>query len=154
MRIIKKYPNRRLYDTESSKYITLARVAELVRDKEEFQVIESGTKKDITRGVLLQIIVEQESSEEAIFSSDSLSQLIGYYGNTVPSLFNQYLQGSLRGFSDEQQKLCKQFNAESMNLFSQMVQNNLERWQTVQKNFIDMSGFPYGIAKPPEDDKK
>ncbi len=154
MRIIKKYPNRRLYDTESSKYITLARVAELVRDKEEFQVIESGTKKDITRSVLLQIIVEQESSDEALFSSDSLSQLISYYGNTVPSLFNGYLQGSLRGFADEQQKLCKQFNAESMNLFTQMAQDNLERWQTVQKNFIDMSGFSYGSTKQPEDDKK
>ena len=143
LRIIKKYPNRRLYDTTESKYITLARVAELAKQREPFQVIDTESEKDLTRGVLLQIIMEQEASDQAIFSADSLSELIGYYGNTVPSLFNEYLQNSLKSFTEGQQELCHQFNADSMKVFQKMAHDNMDRWRSVQENFLKMSGVNF-----------
>jgi polyhydroxyalkanoate synthesis repressor PhaR len=141
LRTIKKYPNRRLYDAEDSKYITLSRVAEFAKEGVQFKVVSSESLEDITRSVLLQIILDQEASDKAIFSSESLFELIGYYGNTVPSLFNEYLQGSLKSFSEGQQQLCDQFNADSMKAFEKMASENMEMWQSVQDNFINMSGF-------------
>lgn len=104
-------------------------------------MVNSESLEDITRSVLLQIILDQEASDKAIFSSESLFELIGYYGNTVPSLFNEYLQGSLKSFSEGQQQLCDQFNADSMKAFEKMAAENMEMWQSVQDNFINMSGF-------------
>jgi len=144
LRTIKKYPNRRLYDTEESKYITLSRVAELAKNREPFKVIDTESGKDISRSVLLQIIVEQESSDQAILSADSLSELIGYYGNTVPSLFNEYLQNSLKSFSEGQHQLCNQFNADSMQVFDKMARENMDMWRSVQDNFLNLSGFTPG----------
>ena len=106
-----------------------------------FRVIDSVNSKDITRSVLLQIILDQEATDKAIFSSESLSELVGYYGNTVPSLFNEYLQGSLKSFSQGQQQLCDQFNADSMIVFQNMAKENIGAWQSLQDNFINMSGF-------------
>ena len=148
MRVIKRYSNRRLYDTEDSKYITLVRVAELAKNREQFKVIDTESGKDLTRSVLLQIIVEQEGSDQAILSADSLSELIGYYGNTVPSLFNEYLQNSLKSFSEGQHQLCSQFNADSMKVFEKMATDNMDMWRSVQENFLKMSGF-----KPGEQDE-
>lgn len=141
MRIIKKYPNRRLYDTEESKYITLASVAELAKQRVSFKVIDTESSKDLTRSILLQIIMEQEASDQAIFSADSLSELIGYYGNTVPSLFNEYLQTSLRSFTDGQQQLCQKYNEDSMEAFEKMAKDNMEMWRSVQDNFMSMATF-------------
>lgn len=90
---------------------------------------------------MLQIILEQEASDQAIFSSDSLAELVGYYGNTVPSLFNEYLQGSLKSFSQGQQELCDQFNTNSMALFEKMAADNMDVWQSVRDNFMSMGGF-------------
>lgn len=141
LRTIKKYPNRRLYDTEESKYITLARVAEFAKEHVPFKVIDSESSTDITRSVLLQIILDQEASDTAIFSSESLFELVGYYGNTVPSLFNEYLQGSLKSFTEGQQQLCDQFNTDSMKMFQKMATENIEMWQSVQDKFINMGSF-------------
>ncbi len=141
MRIIKKYPNRRLYDTEESKYITLARVAEYAKAGEQIKVIDTETKGDITRGVLLQIILEQETSDQAMFSVDSLSEIVGYYGNTMPSLFNEYFQQSLKAFSESQTQLQNQFNADSMKIFEDMAKDNLDMWTNVQDNFLKMAGL-------------
>ncbi len=91
--------------------------------------------------MLLQIIMEQEGSDQAILSADSLSELIGYYGNTVPSLFNEYLQNSLKSFTEGQQELCQQFNTDSMKVFQKMAKDNMEMWGSVQDNFLKMSGF-------------
>ena len=83
-RIIKKYPNRRLYDTEESRYITLADVKDLVVNKNEFVVIDKKSGDDITRTILLQVISEQEQQGEAIMSRDFLSQVIRSYGKVMP----------------------------------------------------------------------
>jgi len=107
-------------------------------------VIDTESGNDLTRSVLLQIIVEQEGSDEAILSADSLSELIGYYGNTVPSLFNEYLQNSLKSFTAGQQELCHQFNADSMAAFQKMAADNMDMWRSVQDDFIKMSGFNLG----------
>jgi polyhydroxyalkanoate synthesis repressor PhaR len=141
LRTIKKYPNRRLYDTEDSKYITLSHVADLAKGHVPFKVVDAESATDITRSVLLQIILDQEASDKAIFSSESLFELVGYYGNTVPSLFNEYLQGSLKSFSEGQQELCDQFNTDSMEVFQKLATENMDMWQSIQENFINMSGF-------------
>ncbi len=141
MRIIKKYPNRRLYDTEESKYITLARVADLAKQREPFKVVDTESGKDLTRSTLLQIIMEQEGSDQAMFSADLLSELIGYYGNTVPSLFNEYLQNSLKSFNAGQHQLCNQFNTDSMKVFQKMASDNMDVWRSIQDNFLQMSSF-------------
>lgn len=151
MRVIKKYPNRRLYDTKESKYITLVRVAEIAKDGEQFQVIDSESKEDITRTVLLQIILEQEGSDQAIFSVDSLTELVGYYGNTIPGLFNQFLQQSLKNFSENQTQLQNQFNTDSMKMFEDMAKDNMEIWKGVQENFLKMAQLnPFTPTNKPE----
>lgn len=96
--------------------------------------------------------MEQEGSDQAILSVDSLSELIGYYGNTVPSLFNEYLQESLKSFTEGQQKLCHQFNADSMKVFQKMARDNLDMWQSVQDNFLKMSGFDLGRKQSKDED--
>ena len=82
-RLIKKYPNRRLYDTETSAYITLTDVKKLVLENVEFRVEDAKTKEDLTRSILLQIILEEETAGAPMFSSDMLSQIIRFYGNAM-----------------------------------------------------------------------
>lgn len=96
--------------------------------------------------------MEQEGSDQAILSADSLSELIGYYGNTVPSLFNEYLQNSLKSFTEGQQQLCNQFNADSMQVFQKMATDNMDMWRSVQDNFLKMSSFPLGQAAAKDKD--
>ena len=95
MRIIKKYPNRRLYDTEISKYITLDDVKQLVLDGVVFCVKDVKTEEDLTRSILLQIISEQEHNGEPLLSTESLTQLIRFYGNAYQNVFSSYLEKSL-----------------------------------------------------------
>ena len=96
--------------------------------------------------------MEQEGSDQAILSADSLSELIGYYGNTVPSLFNEYLQNSLKSFTEGQRELCHQFNADSMKVFQKMARDNMDMWRSVQDNFLKMSGFNLGQPNKKEDE--
>ena len=104
-RVIKKYPNRRLYDTEESRYITLADVKNLVLGKIDFLVIDKKSGDDITRSILLQVISEQEQHGEPIMSQDFLSQLIRSYGNAMPGFIANYLEQSLKLFMTQQQTL-------------------------------------------------
>lgn len=87
--------------------------------------------------------MEQEGSDQAILSADSLSELISYYGNTVPSLFNEYLQSSLKSFTEGQQDLCNQFNADSMKVFQTMAKDNIKMWNSVQDSFLKVGGFNF-----------
>ena len=104
-RVIKKYPNRRLYDTEESRYITLSDVRELVIKKIEFVVMDKKSGDDITRSILLQVISEQEQQGEAIMSQDFLSQVIRSYGSVVPGFMANYLEQSLKLFMVQQQNI-------------------------------------------------
>lgn len=107
-RLIKKYPNRRLYDTKTSSYITLADVKQMVLRQEEFQVVDAKTGEDLTRQILLQIILEEEQAGKPLFSSDLLSQLIRFYGNAMQGFLGTYLERNIRAFQDIQKSLQEQ----------------------------------------------
>src|ERR687895_952615 len=108
LRLIKKYPNRRLYDTKTSSYITLADVKQMVLKQEEFQVVDAKSGEDLTRQILLQIILEEESGGVPMFSSELLSQLIRFYGNAMQGLMGTYLEKNIRAFHDIQKTLQEQ----------------------------------------------
>jgi len=95
-RLIKKYPNRRLYDTQTSTYITLADVKQLVIDQEEFQVIDAKSSEDLTRPILLQIILEEEQAGMPMFTSPVLSQIIRFYGNAMQGIMGSYWRRTSR----------------------------------------------------------
>ena len=104
-RVIKKYPNRRLYDTVESRYITLADIRRLVMDKVDFLVIDKKTQEDITRSILLQVIAEQEHAGEPLMSQDFLSQVIRSYGGAMQNVVGSYLEQSLKMLSTQQQQI-------------------------------------------------
>jgi polyhydroxyalkanoate synthesis repressor PhaR len=108
LRLIKKYPNRRLYDTKTSSYITLADVKELVLKQEEFQVVDAKTGEDLTRSILLQIILDEETGGMPMFTSDLLAQMIRFYGNAMQGMMGKYLENNVSAFTDMQTKLQDQ----------------------------------------------
>jgi len=152
-RVIKKYPNRRLYDTNESKYVTLSDVRKLVLEETPFCVIDKKTGEDITRNILLQIIIEQEEGGEPMFSTDALQQMIGFYGNSARSLAGDFLRSSVHLFYEQQKQLQEQVtNAMQMNpvssLFADAAKRNMELWQKMQENF--MKSGVYGAKKEPK----
>ncbi len=150
-RIIKKYPNRRLYDTAISKYITLDDIRHLVLENSDFTVIDAKTKADITRNILLQVILEQEEGGEPIFTTDILSQIIRFYGDAVQGLASNYLERSLTLFTEQQDRFNKQIsqavNADPLTALSELTQQNLSIWRDMQEGFFKAAGM-----KPPVDD--
>ncbi|MBC9072232.1 polyhydroxyalkanoate synthesis repressor PhaR [Thauera sp. CAU 1555] len=108
VRLIKKYPNRRLYDTRTSSYITLADVKELVLGSEEFQVVDAKSGEDLTRSILLQIILEEEAGGAPMFTSDLLAHMIRFYGNAMQGMLGKYLENNIKAFTDMQAKLQEQ----------------------------------------------
>ena len=107
-RVIKKYPNRRLYDTDTSTYITLAEVRQLVMDHQNVVVRDAKTGEDLTRSILLQIILEEETGGVPMFSSELLSGFIRFYGSTMQGMLGKYLENNMKTFVDFQQKLQDQ----------------------------------------------
>ena len=107
-RIIKKYPNRRLYDTEISSYITVEEVRQLILDGEQFEVRDAKTGEDLTRQVLLQIIAEQEQGGEPVLSTQLLSQIIRFYGDSMQGFMGSYLEKNIQMFTDMQARLAEQ----------------------------------------------
>lgn len=107
-RLIKKYPNRRLYDTRTSSYITLADVKELVLNHDGFQVLDAKTGEDLTRSILLQIILEEEAGGAPMFTSDLLAHMIRFYGNAMQGMMGKYLESNIKAFTDMQAKLQEQ----------------------------------------------
>lgn len=131
-RIIKKYPNRRLYDTETSSYITLSDVKKLVLDAIKFRVEDAKTKEDLTRSILLQIILEEESAGSPMFSSDMLSQMIRFYGNAMQGMMGNYLEKNIQTFIDMQKRL----QGQSQNMNGQNPMLSSEAWN----EFVKMQG--------------
>jgi len=113
-RVIKKYPNRRLYDTEESRYITLADIKELVLNRTDFVVIDKRSEKDITRSIFLQVISDQEKNSDAILSADFLAQIIRCYGNVVPGFMARHLEQSLGQFIAQSQDLSSDARVSSL----------------------------------------
>ncbi len=141
IRLIKKYPNRRLYDTQDSCYITLEDTRKMVQDNTSFKVVDQKTGDDITRSILLQIIMEQESSGEHLFNSDILSEFIRNYGDTSRDNFTSFLQASMQMFSEQQSvlvsKMDEAFQGSPMDFWVKMSQQNLEQFQQLQQNFFN-----------------
>jgi polyhydroxyalkanoate synthesis repressor PhaR len=152
-RIIKKYPNRRLYDTKHSRYITLADVLKLVIEHANFMVIDSNTKKDITRNILLQIITEQESRGTPIFSAEILSKMIRFYGNSMQDIFSSYLEKSLSLFIEQQTHLQKQLqevmSSSPVGTMADLTKKNLDIWREMQESYLKT----YGLNPAPQSKK-
>lgn len=139
-RIIKKYPNRRLYDTERSKYITISDVRGMVLGGVHFKVVDSNTQENITRQILMQIIIEEEAAGKPLFSADMLSQLIRFYGGTMQGMFTRYLEESFKIFS-QQQEQPSGIPENPIEALSAMTQKNLDMWGEVQKSFLKNAGL-------------
>ena len=107
-RVLKKYPNRRLYDTQLSSYITLADMKAMVLSGERFEVRDAKTGEDLTRSILLQIILEEESGGVPLFSAAMLSQIIRFYGHAMQGLMGDYLEQSKKLFAQMQEQMAKQ----------------------------------------------
>ena len=131
-RLIKKYPNRRLYDTKTSSYITLADVKQMVLKNEDFQVLDAKTNEDLSRQILLQIILDEESGGMPMFSSDLLSQMIRSYGSAMQGFMGSYLEKNLEGFQQMQKALQEQ----SQKLYGDGSKSSNEIWA----QFMNMQG--------------
>ena len=133
VRLIKKYPNRRLYDTKTSSYITLADVKQMVHKQEDFQVVDAKSGEDLTRSILLQIILEEESTGGLpMFSSDLLSQLIRFYGNAMQGVMGTYLEKNIKAFQDMQKTLQEQSQ--------RMYGDNSKASQDLWAQFMNLQG--------------
>src|ERR1051325_9281674 len=132
LRLIKKYPNRRLYDTKTSSYITLADVKQMVLKQEEFQVVDAKSGDDLTRQILLQIILEEESGGMPPFSSDLLSQLIRSYGNGMQGMRGSYRARNIKAFQDIQKALQDQSQ--------KMYGDNSRAGQELWSQFMNLQG--------------
>ena len=139
---IKKYANRRLYDTESSTYITLDRLAQMVREGREFEVVDAKTGDDITRQVLTQIIVDEEARGATMLPINFLKQLIGLYGNSMQTFVPQYLEAAMDSFQRNQSAVRDAFDG---NVFADIAKRNMEMLQGASRVF---TGKPKAEPKP------
>jgi polyhydroxyalkanoate synthesis repressor PhaR len=161
-RVIKKYPNRRLYDTAISSYITLEDVKKLVLDASTFHVIDARSGEDITRTILLQIIAEQEEQGDPIFSTEVLAHIIRFYGDTLQGLMGRYLEQSLRGFVEQQHLVKEQVRnlnpiAQGLNPLTMMqdfAEKNFTIWKGMQEKFYHQAAEEMRQGKKPTPPKK
>lgn len=133
LRTIKKYPNRRLYDTVESRYITLSDIRRLVIERIDFVVIDKKSQEDITRSILLQVIAEQEHGVEPLMSRDFLSQIIRSYGGATQGVIGSYLEQSLKLFAGQQRDARDRKGGEAEPIpANNLAQKNYQRWRQVQ----------------------
>ena len=168
-RLIKKYPNRRLYDTETSSYVTLSDIKNLVMAGAAFTVVDAKTEDDLTRNILLQIILEEEAAGAPVFSTQMLSQIIRFYGNSMQGLMGNYLEKTMQSFVDIHNKLGDQSSglnagsnpeawAKMMSLQNPMMEKLMGNYMDQSKDlFMKMQeqmqappnifgGFPFGAS--------
>jgi polyhydroxyalkanoate synthesis repressor PhaR len=153
VRTLKKYPNRRLYDTATSSYITLADVKKMVLAGEEFVVRDAKTNEDLTRSILLQIILEEESGGVPMFSTTMLADIIRFYGNAMQGLMGSYLEKNIQAFVEMQNRFAEQSRgmvegnkgfspemwAQFMNVQTPMMQGLMSNYLEQSKNvFVQM----------------
>jgi polyhydroxyalkanoate synthesis repressor PhaR len=144
-RLIKKYPNRRLYDTQTSSYITLSDVKQLVLDQEEFKVVDAKSNEDLTRQILMQIILEEEQEGQPMFTPPVLSQIIRSYGNAMQGMMGSYLEKNVQAFVDIQNKLQEQSkafydsNKVGPDMWAQFVNMQAPMLQSMMSSYIEQS---------------
>jgi polyhydroxyalkanoate synthesis repressor PhaR len=159
-RIIKKYPNRRLYDTAVSRYVSLADIRQLVVDGVRFRVVDARTEDDLTRSILLQIIVEQEEKGQPILSTELLEKLIRFYGDALQVFMSSYLDKSVELFAEHQTHLQEQMASllvrAPVSALAEMAQRNLDLWRKAQEETLQTFGWPAGGRSEPQprDDKE
>ena len=138
-RTIKKDPNRRLYHTAISSYITLEDVKKLVLERAQFHVIDARSGEDITRGILLQIISEQEEQGNPIFTTEVLAHIIRFYGDTLQGMMGNYLERSLQSFVDQQHLFREQMRdfmgKNPLTMISDLTERNLSIWRSMNEHF-------------------
>ena len=144
--VIKKYANRRLYNTATSAYVTLEDLAQMVREGIEFVVFDAKTNDELTRQILTQIIFEEESRGEALLPVQFLRQLIGFYGNSMQSVLPSYLEMSLESFSRQQEQLRSQFTRSFAGtpgggLMEEAVRQNMAMFERAMKMFPGMNAY-------------
>ncbi|GHA76483.1 polyhydroxyalkanoate synthesis repressor PhaR [Formosimonas limnophila] len=139
-RIIKKYPNRRLYDTQTSTYITLADVKQMVLANEVFEVVDVKSNENLTRSILLQIILEEEAGGLPLFSSTVLSQIIRSYGNVMQGMLGSYLEKNMQAFAEIQSSLTEP-SQHTMNndTWQQLLSMQAPMMQGMMSNYIEQS---------------
>jgi len=143
-RLIKKYPNRRLYDTRTSMYVTLVDVKQLVLDHEAFQVVDAKTGADLTRSILLQIILEEESGGLPMFSSTALAQIIRFYGHAMQGVMGTYLEKNIQVLLEIQERLAQQSKTLvdgqlGGEAWAQFMTGQTPLLQNMMTNYIDQS---------------
>ncbi len=158
-RVIKKYPNRRLYDTEISSYITIEDVRQLVIDGENFEVRDAKSGEDITRSILLQIIAEHEERGQPMFSTTLLSQIIRFYGDSLQGFMGSYLERSLQSFLDQSHQFRSQLNSllgqTPWTVLNELTERNLDAWKSMQSKFFSAAASPrQGPGAAKSGDKK
>lgn len=156
--VIKKYANRRLYNTSTSAYVTLEDLAKMVRDGVEFVVFDAKTNEELTRQILTQIIFEEESRGEALLPVQFLRQLIGFYGGQMQGVLPSYLEMSLESFSRQQEQyrtqVAKAFSSgPTGSLMEEAVKQNMAIFQNAMKMFPAFGGA-YGARSEPETGKE
>ena len=152
--VIKKYANRRLYNTSTSAYVTLEDLATMVREGVEFVVYDAKTNDDLTRQVLTQIIFEEESRGEALLPVQFLRQLIGFYGGQMQSVLPSYLELSLDNFVRQQEQFRTQFSrafgaAPGPGAFDEQVKQNIAMFERAMKMFSPMAYAPKAEPEKP-----
>jgi polyhydroxyalkanoate synthesis repressor PhaR len=147
-RVIRKYPNRRLYDTVESRYVTLADIRRLVVERIDFVVLDRKSQQDITRSILLQVIAEQEGAGEPLMSRDFLSQVIRTYGSGLHDFVGRYLDESIQQFAKEQRELRDRFKSvvgiDPLETVTAVAQKNYQRWKTLQEEVFSRLPGPFG----------
>ena len=138
-RVIKKYPNRRLYDTDTSTYITLSDVKQLVMDSESFVVRDAKTNEDLTRSILLQIILEEEAGGAPMFSEAALANLIRFYGHAAQGFMGSYLEKNVQAFTDIQAKLAEQSKGVTPEMWAQFMNMQSPMMQGMMGNYVEQS---------------
>lgn len=138
--IIKKYANRRLYNTQSSSYITLEDLAQMTRDGVDFQVLDAKTGNDITHAILTQIIMEEESHGEQMLPVSFLRQIISMYGNSMQAMMPHYLEASMENFQANQAKLQEAFKSSmGADALTKMAQTNMAMFEAAASAFMPKS---------------
>ncbi|WP_374673605.1 polyhydroxyalkanoate synthesis repressor PhaR [Ideonella sp.] len=145
MRVLKKYPNRRLYDTSASTYITLADVKQMVLDSVAFEVRDAKTGDDLTRSILLQIILEEETGGAPIFTANMLAQIIRVYGHAMQGMMGSYLEKNLQTFVEMQARLADQARglydpkAFTPEMWAQFMSGQAPVMQNLMGNYLEQS---------------
>ena len=139
VRVIKKYPNRRLYDTDTSTYITLTEVKQLVMDSEPFVVRDAKTNEDLTRSILLQIILEEEAGGAPMFTEPVLANIIRFYGHAMQGFMGAYLEKNVQAFTDMQAKLAEQSKSVTPEMWAQFMNVQSPMMQGMMGNYVEQS---------------